>query len=95
LPTTIVATPSGSSLGSQRSSRSCSASLPTRIGGLDQIWSYDAPSGTSSGRQAVNRSATPSASAFSRASSSARSLTSTAVTRQVGTATAIASPITP
>ena len=37
LPTTITARPPGASRGSQVSSSSCSASLPIRIGGLDQI----------------------------------------------------------
>ena len=36
-PTTITARPPGTSRGSQRSSSSCSAALPIRIGGLDQI----------------------------------------------------------
>ncbi len=69
--------------------------MPIRIGGFDQISSYVAPGSTASGRQAVNRSPTPSASAFSLASRTARSLTSIAVTVQPGTATAIASPMTP
>ena len=69
--------------------------MPTLIGGLDQISSYAAPGSTSSGDSALNRSATPIRSAFSRARSSARSFTSTAVTRTSGTATAIARPITP
>ena len=84
LPTTITARPPGRSRGSHWSSSSCSASLPTRIGGFDQISSYVASGSTSSGSTARNRSATPSRSAFSRASSSARSLTSTAVTRASG-----------
>ena len=44
---------------------------------------------------AVNRSARPSAAAFSFASSTARSFTSTPVTVAPGTAAAMASPITP
>ena len=48
LPTTITARPSGARRGSQVSRRACSASLPIRMGGLDQISSYVAASGTAS-----------------------------------------------
>ena len=102
LPTTITARPSEPSRANQCSSSSCSACLPMRIGGLDQISSYVVPAGVSSGAQARNRSANPSLSAFSLARSTARWFTSTPVTdpASAGTpsarhAAATARPITP
>ena len=50
LATTRWATPVGVSRASQVSSRSCSAALPIRIGGLDQSSSYLVSAGTWSGR---------------------------------------------
>ena len=50
---------------------------------------------TSAGVSAAYRSATPSVAAFSLASRTARSLTSTAVTTASGTVRATASPMTP
>ena len=54
--TTNQPTPSGASRGSQRSNRSCSPSLPIRMGGFDQIWPKRTPSGTSSGALTRTRS---------------------------------------
>ena len=58
-------------------SRSCSAALPARIGGLDHIPANTTSSGTSSGRHA-RTFPSPAASALARTRSSARSFTSTA-----------------
>ena len=95
LPTTMTIRPPGARRGSHVSSSSCSASLPMRMGGLDQISSKTWLPGTCSGRQATKRESRPAARALSLASSSARSLTSTPVTLASGTAFAIASPMTP
>ena len=69
--------------------------MPILIGGFDQISSKVASEGTCSGVTATKRPATPRERALSLARSSARSLTSTAVTLASGTALAMASPITP
>ena len=83
LPTTRCASPPGSRRPSQCVSIACSATLPTRIGGLDQIAAKRTSSGTSSGRTARTLVA-PRRSALRRVRSSARSLTSTAQTRRGG-----------
>ena len=70
--TTRYAAPPAASRGSQCSSRSCSAALPTRIGGLDQIASNRRSSGTPSGVAGVEVRPVPAWRALCRARSSAR-----------------------
>ena len=88
LPTTITARPPAAA-GAARSA-AARAARPCRRGSAGSTRSRRTPPPGRPRRagRARNRSATPSRSAFSRASSSARSLTSTAVTRASGTATA-------
>ena len=93
--TTSHAVPPGASRGSHEPSSSCSAALPMRIGGFDQMVSKRASAATASGAMTATRSATPAVTALREARSSARSLTSTAVTVTSGDVSAAARAIGP
>ncbi len=96
-PTTSVAVPPGTSVGSQRDRISCMAGLPTWIGGLLQISSKPGGMGwsRSSGTAAVTRSATPSAVALVVVRRTARRFTSVAHTVASALASARAQAMTP